>query len=165
MYVYTRVHEALLHYSIPCKLLKVSLCVHVYVHAGVAKMVFTKCVRNRYASVQGTGLNDITVKQVIYDFEFIEDYSETKKMKTESFQLMPTAHPYGLIQNNDDDYQDVCKPPLVPPSEYSPLYHPLTLMVYTLYTYACMYMYMYMGKHLTTLYSQPTYVYMPHKMM
>ena len=110
------------------------------VRAGVAKMVFTKCVSNRDANVKVSGPNYITVKQVVYDFEFIEDFSEPRQMKTESIQLMPrasgttTGHPYGLIQNDDDD-QDECKPPLVPPSEYSPLYHPLTLMV------PCMYMY------------------------
>ena len=105
-------------------------------------MVFTKCVMNKDTNVKVAGPNYIAVKQVIYNFEFIEDYSEPKQMKTESIQPMPmttTAHPYGLIQNDDDDYQDECKPPLVPPSEYSPLYHPLTLMVSTLYKYACMY--------------------------
>lgn len=108
-------------------------------------MVLTKCI-----SKDGEGGNG-PVKQVLYDYEFIEDYCNPNEttipaasatqgipLSAVSSQSEPPANDdelWWLIEDEvEDDFDgkmesEPSDPPCWGPQEYSPQYHPLTLMV------------------------------------
>ena len=95
-----------------------------------------------------------SVKHVVYDFEFIEDYSVPAQLTPSTGQNIPLTTVsasqqrrnsaddamWFLIDDEDEDdvsstakEEDVPNEPLWDPEEYSALQHPLALMVYTVY--------------------------------
>ena len=138
-----------------------------YVYTDVAKLALTKCVskvdakrRNEHGLIE-TGL----VKEVVYDFEFIEDYAEPEQTTTSTGQALQLTTVSGsqqrrnsaddalwfLIDNEDEDdpssstkeTEDVPRQPLWDPQEYSALQHPLALMVIHVYICVCVYVHLY----------------------
>ena len=83
------------------------------------------------------------VNQVVYDFEFIEDYSvpaQPPQSTVQDIQLNTTYDPlWFLIDNEAEDdgssktkKVDVPKKALWDPKKYYALQHPLALMVHTM---------------------------------
>ena len=104
------------YYTIYNIMLYIHTCTYIPV---VAKLVFTKCISK-------------DIQQVVYDYEFIEDYTEPLETETERTHhtsgsnqlLLPTSERSRETMEDND-----CKRPLLKSTEYSPLNHPLTLMV------------------------------------
>ena len=119
--------------------------VHVHIHLDVAKLALTKCVSKGKAH---TGRKNEHENGLVYDFEFIEDYSVPAQMIPSTGQdlQLNTADDaqWLLIDNEDEDdvsstakQDDVLKRPLWDPRDYYAPQHPLALMV----VYNYMYMY------------------------
>ena len=102
--------------------------------------------RNEHGLIE-TGL----VKQVVYDFEFIEDFAVPEQTTTSTGQALPLTTVsasqrrrnsaddalWFLIDDEDEDdlsrtanEEDVPSQPLWDPQDYSALQHPLALMVH-----------------------------------
>ena len=126
---------------------EVQLILHVQL--GAAKLVLTKCVfEAKSKTTTDEAIENSFVKQVVYDFEFIEDYSvpdQTTKSTGQDHQLISVltsqqcrnstndALEFLIDDKEDEDdlhtKEDVPSQPLWNSQSYYPLYHTLALMV------------------------------------
>ena len=96
----------------------------------VAKLVFTKCISKE---------SEDHSQQIVYDYEFIEDYTESLETEVDDngVHLQDITSVGGssdqlLLPTTSDRRAEImedCKKPLLKSTDYSPLNHPLTLMV------------------------------------
>ena len=123
-------------------------------HVGVAKIVLTKCLSKRKTKASHGQDESGPVKQVVYDYEFIEDYYEPKKTRPSASSALTPGIPlspvtsqtsstatmneklWWLVEDECEESdcdgtqeEEHCDPPCWGPKKYFSLYHPLSVMV------------------------------------